>query len=816
MRNLRVAMRRLRQRPGYGVTIVLVLALGIGVNSAMFSITKGVLLEPLPYSSPDQLAFIWNQFPGSGEDQIRISPPELADWRQQNEIFERVAGINTSEQMAAWTLTFGDETEVHSGAYVSANLFDVLGVGAAMGRTFAPGEEIEGQDMVVVLSDQLWRNRFGADPAIVGQAAVIRGDSRVIIGVMPSGFHTNFNVMGARQADLWVPLVLPLDSSREGRFLNVIGRLAPGVDLTRANAQAAAVATGFKETYPDAYAEDSSYGIHLESVPHRVVGEVRTPLLVLFGAVGILLLIACLNVVNLLLVMGEYRQQEIAVRIALGTSWRRIARLFVTEALLLTGAGAVVGLAVGYGGIAFVRTFNPGGIPRIELVQMDTSVIAFTAVLAIVVGILVGILPALHAARTDVVTTLKEGSRSSSGNRSRQRLRRALVVSEVALAVVLVVGAGLFARSFRELAAIDLGIDPENVVSLRIDYPGWQYPDIEQVELINRQILDRVQPIAGVRSASLAHAEHPLRLNGRWYFRVEGRPIDPDTSRPLVGIRIVSPGHFTTLQIPLVRGRLFDEFDRNPERLVILINESMAERWFPDEDPIGKQLKLWGDADPRPYEIVGVVGDVKNEGIREHVRETILLPVSNAGFATGWQRHMTLHVRAAGEPTALVGSVRSAMSEVDGKLFVSNVQTLQGVVAGTVAGPRFVTLLTTVFAGLALIMASIGIYGVISYTVARRTPELGIRMALGAGSPRVLGLVLRQGVALAGLGVAAGLVASVAVSSLIRSMLYAISPTDPWTYGSVALFLVAVASLASFVPAYRASRIQPVVALRHE
>lgn len=814
--DIKYALRGFKKNRGFTFIVIATLALGIGANGAIFSVVRGVLLSPLPYSQPDRLTFIWNQFPALGDNQMGLSADELEDWRGQSEVFAGVAGIGTGEQNVLWTLTVNGETEVYDGAFVTANFFEVVGVEAQLGRTFLPEEAIQGADNVMVLNDAFWRNRFGADPAIIGRKLTIRGQDLEIVGVMPPGFHTDFNVSNAGPADFWVVLVLDRTFGRVARFMNTVARLSPGVSLESAQMRAVSVAQHFREDYPEDYT-DEGYSINIDPLQGRIVGDMRTPLLILLGTVGAVLLIAAMNVANLLLIRAESRQREIAVRAALGAGRGAVVRQFVVESVLLTVAGGALGLFLAYGGVQLLRGINPESVPRLDLVRVDGLVIAFTTMVALTLGVLLGFVPGFHAARSDINSVLRDGGRGSTGGGGRSRVRSWFVVSEMALALLLVVGAGLLLRSLRAQIDIDLGIKSESVLSMRFDLPAWQYPEIEQVLQRHEAVLDKVQALPNVLAASVAHAEHPLRLNGRWYFNVVGRPVDPAATQPLVGIRVVSPGHIETLGIPLLRGRTFDEFDRADGPLRILINRTMAESWFPNEDPLGQRLVIaTGVPDPQPMEIIGVIGDVKNEGIREDVRETILLPLANPSFASGWRRHMTLHVRTNSDPAAMAATVRQAVSEVDPSLPVTNIRTLERVVSDTVAGPRFVTILLGLFAGLALVLAGVGVYGVVSYSVAQRTHELGVRMALGAGQRSVLVLVMKQGVGIAVLGVAVGAVAAFFVTQLLTGLLYGVSATDPLTFGTVAVFLVGVAALATYVPAWRASRIDPMECLRQE
>ena len=816
--DLRLVFRSLLRHRGFTAIAVVILALGIGANSAIFSVVRGVLLTPLPYRDPGELVLLWNQFPAAGEDMMRLSHAELADWRRASQVFVGVAGLSTGEQNFLWTLETDDgRTEKHRGAFATANLFDVLGVDAAMGRTFLPEEETEGNNLVAVLSDAFWRGRFNADPAIVGRTLRIAGEDRTVVGIMPPGFHTSFNVTSAGPVDFWVAWAIDPTRPRVFRGINTVARLRPDIDHRQAQAQADVLARDMGIQYPDAYPEGPGFQFELDPLHRRITGEVRTPLYVLLGTVALILAIALANVTSLLLVRAESRQQEIAVRTALGAATHRVVQPLLLEGVVLAVGGAVLGLVVAYGGVALLRAFNPGNIPLMDMVVVDPRVIAFTAVVTIITGLGIGLVPGIHAAGADTIQALRDGTRSATAGRTRHRLRRFLVVSEIALAVLLVIGAGLLIKSFRQLTAIDLGIRPQQVLTMRLEFPSWQYQDIEEVRSTHTAILDRVSSLPGVGTASIAHAEHPLRLNGRWRFFVVGRPVDPDEVQPMVGIRVVSPNHLKALGVPLLQGRFFDARDRVGAPVAIVINQAMAREWFPGENPVGARLR---GAQPLPdslvMEVVGVIGDVKNEGIRESVRPTMLLPYTNAAFATGWQRFMTLMVRSPGDPGALAADVREAVREVDAKLTVSQIQTLDDVVSSTVAVPRFVTALLGVFAALALTLAALGIYGVISYTVSQRTREMGVRMALGATKSDILRLVMGSGVMLATVGVAVGVFLALGLTGLLSGILYQVSRTDPATYVVVGLVLTLVALLASYLPARRASTVDPMRALHHD
>jgi putative ABC transport system permease protein len=816
IRDVQRTVRRLVKRPMYAFVIVGTLALGFGANTAIFSLVRGVLLSPLPYEDAGRLVLLWNEFPGSDDGQVRVSVEEMRDWRAEPGLFTDMAGITTGEQNALWTLEMDGRTERHEGAWVTSNFFDVLGVEAGQGRTFLPEEATDGRHRVTVLSDAFWKGRFGADPSIVGQSLRIRGEELQVVGVAPTGFNTAWNVSGARAVDFWV--VTPeVERSRQQWSLNAVARLAPGITVEQAGPRAERVADGFAERFADVYRSADEYAVRVEPLEDRITGDVRAPLIVLFVTVGAVLLIACMNVANLLLVRAEDAQQELAVRKALGASPGEMARLFFSEAAVLASVGAVAGVGVASAGINLVKRLNPGGLPRISEVGLDLTVLGFTGGVALSTILLVSLVPGLRATRVDAAAMLKEGGRSISGGLMSSRIRSALVVGEVAMALVLTVGAGLLLQSLRNLTDIDIGVESEGVLSMRMDFPAWQYPDMEEVGQVQEGILFSAASVGGVSSVAFAHADHPLRLNGQWYFAPEGQEADPEAVTSMVGIRVASPDYLRTLQIPLLEGRSFDERDRAGEPLTILVNESLARKRFPDESPLGRRLNILNAGrEMPPFEIIGVIGDVKNEGIRQNVRETLILPLASPAFALGWTRHLTLHTRTASRPSAAAEAVRAAIAEVDPRLMVYDVKELAGVVSETVATPRFIATLVGFFALLALLLAALGIYGVTSYSVARRTKELGVRIALGARAAEVERVVVGQGVKLGLAGLVLGIFGSALGTRALASVLYGITPDHLPTYAVVATILLGVVTAASFVPARRASRIAPVEALRDD
>ena len=601
VREVRHTVRSLMKRPMYALVIVGTLALGFGANTAIFSLVRGVLHSPLPYEDAERLVMLWNQFPESDDGNLAVSREEMKDWRAEEGLFAGVAAIRTGEQNALWTLEMDGRTEKHDGAWVTSNFFDVLGVDAELGRTFLPEESVDGSHRVMVLSDVFWRGRFGADPSIVGQMLRIRGVELEVVGVVPSGFNTAWNTSGARAVDFWVVDPVPLtDQSRQWWGYNAVARLAPGISLDQARARAERVANGFVERFADVYRSSEEYTVSLQPLEGQITGDVRTPLMVLFVTVGAVLLIACINVANLLLVRAEDAQPEIALRSALGASPGEMARPFVIETTVLASVGAVSGVGVALGAIALVKRFNPGGIPRIGEVGLDLGVLAFTGAIALGTVVLVSLVPGLRAARVDAGAMLKDGGRSVSGGLFSGRLRSALVVGEIAIALMLTVGAGLLLQTFKNLTDIGIGIESEGVLSMRMDFPDWQYGDMEEVSQVHEGILARAVNVPGVLSVALAHADHPLRLNGQWYFAPEGQEADPEATKSMVGIRVASPGYLETLRIPLLSGRPFDERDRAGEPFTVLVNESLAKNRFPNEDPIGRRLKILNAPPSRP------------------------------------------------------------------------------------------------------------------------------------------------------------------------------------------------------------------------
>ena len=805
LQDIRYAIRRLRNNPGFSLVVILTLALGIGANSAIFSVVNGVLLRPLPYREPERLITVSHFYPSLDDLEAGFAVPSFRDVSDKARIFETV-GV---QQGWGVNLTGEGEPQRLTGQRVSADWFRTYDVPAALGRTFHPDEAQAGNEKVVVLSDGLWRRLLGSDPKIVGKRLQLNGESYEVIGVMPPGFHDFFN----RQAELWSPAVFTpeqyADNRRTNEFLNFMGRLKPGVQVEQAGREMTAFAEQLKRDHPDSYSDDWTFKTW--SLMDRGTGNIRPALLVLLGAVGFVLLIACANVANLLLARAASRMKEIAIRSALGASRGDVVRQLMTESVLLALVGGALGLLLAYAGVRALVALEPPNVPRVQDLSIDGTVLLFTFVIALVTGVLFGLAPALQSARPDLQGTLKEGGRSGVSDVAGQVVRRTLVVAEMALALVLLIGAGLLIRSFARLQAVDPGFDPSNVITANISLPRARYAsDTARVAFFDA-LLPRVAAIPGVRGAGLTSV---APFSGSWStgsFTVEGYQPAENQPGPWGDIRIVSPGFHMALGIPLIKGRFFDANDREGSRAVAIVDEEMVRRFWPNADPIGKRL-TFGDTDSSdvPWiEVVGVVGHTAHEGLDAERRIQLYLPHAQAG-----DNAMTIAVRATGNPAAVIGPLRAAVRSVDPDQPIARVRTMQEMMDDALGQRRFSMLLLGLFAGLALLLASIGIYGVMSFDVARRSQEMGVRMALGAKPGNVLSLVVRRGMTLAVVGVVVGLAGAYALSRLIASQLYGVGATDPVTFAIVALLLTGVALAATLVPAIRATRVDPVVAMR--
>jgi putative ABC transport system permease protein len=804
--DFRYGARTLAKNPVFTAVALLTLALGIGANSAIFSVVNTVLLRPLPYKDPGRLVMLWEDNTKQGFPRNSLSPANFIDYREQNHVFEGMAALTNR----SFNLTGAGEPERIDGLRVSANLLPILGAQAQLGRVFSPEEDQFGAGHVVILSNRLWQRRFGSDPAIVGKSITLNGEGHTVVGVMSPDFQFHGAIPGADD-ELWVPISFgPRESASRGRhYLNVIARLKPGVTFEQAQAEMSNIARQLQQQYPDPNAGIGSVVVPLHE---QLVGDIRPALLVILGAVGFVLLIACANVANLLLARAAARQKEIATRVALGASQVRLVRQFLTESLLLSLTGGLVGLMLSLWGVSVLKSFIPENISQVKAITIDVKVLGFTLLVSLLTGIVFGLAPALQASKVNLNETLKEGGRDSAAGSRGNRVRALLVVAEVAVSLVLLIGAGLLINSFLRLRQVDPGFRAENLLTMRVALPQSKYPDHARRAAFYTEMLRKVEAIPGVRSAAVT-SPLPLIYNGdSMGVTLEGRAV-PLGQEPDVVTRVVSPQYFRSMGIRLLRGRELGDQDRADTSPVVVISETMARRYWPGEDPLGKRLAP-GSADSHDdwITIVGVVNDVRQFELDAEPKPQMYLSYEQSeSFML-----RDLVVKTDVEPNSLAGVVRSTIWGIDKDQPVSNVATMEEVLSQSVERQRFSMLLLSVFAALALILAAVGIYGVMSYSVAQRTHEIGIRMALGAQTRDVLRLVVGQGLKLVLAGVAVGLLAAFALTRVMTSLLFNVSATDPVTYAAISLTLVGVALVACLVPSWRATKVDPLIALRSE
>ena len=811
VQDVRFGARALRRNPGFAGIAVITLALGIGATAAVFSVVNAVLFRPLPWAEPDRAVMIWSKW--TSFDKTWVAAGEVVDYRRR---------AKSLDQVAAWSegqvnLVGDGEPERVAAASVSANTFSTLGVSPFAGRTFTAAEDAPNGPRVVVLGHALWTRRYAADPGIVGRSIQINGQGHEVLGVMPAGFVLPTDYQNPQPSQLWVPLQMDPASTNHGSHgLYSAARLNSGFTVRQAADELHAIARAM--TQEGLYPVQMQFDTVVLSLTDEVVGTVRQAVWLLFGAVAFLLLIVCANVANLLLARAEGRQREIAVRAALGASGARVVRQLLTESLVLTVTAAVAGLAIAYGGVRFVAWWNPASVPRVSAVTVDATVLLFTAIVAIATTIGYSLAPAARALRVDLTDSLKDGAQSASSGGTRQRFRNGLVVVEMALAVVLLVGAGLMLRSLWALNRVALGFEPSRVQTMRIALPQGSYEQPEQVIDFYARLLDRIRQLPGVRMAGAVRSLPLGSTIGDWGLQVEGYTPPPGTNAK-GDWQIVTAGYLEAMGERLIRGRAITEADKTDTMPVALINEEMARLYWPGRDPIGGRIKLGGgDNPPRPWvTVVGIVSDVRHNGITNVVKEKFYIPHPQWHRSTGNPiRAMSLVIKTEQDPRGLVRPVREAIRQLDPALPVADVRTMDDVVAATLSAPRFTGMLLGVFAGLALLLSAIGIYGVLSYVVSRRTREIGIRVAVGAGRGQVMRLVLASGIGLAVAGLAIGLIIAAVAAQLMRTMLHDVTPGDPATFAAVAAVLTTVAILASLVPAWRATRVNPISALKAE
>jgi putative ABC transport system permease protein len=810
LQDIRYALRQLRKSPGFTAVAVLTLALGIGANSAMFSVIDAVLLHPLPFRDPSRLVVVKPTEPGRTDD-IGTSYPTFLDWRSRNHVFDRISVFREDD----FTLTGRAEPAHLKGAVVSANMFSVLGVHPEFGRDFNSEEDIPTSNpLPIILSHSLWQSRFGNDPKIVGQNLTLDGQMFAVVGVMPAGFQ--FPVERT-PVEFWTTIALdarpvngspPMTSQRGAGYLDVIARLKPQVTLMTAQTEMAGIQGALNREYP----ENRPKGISLVREADAVVGEMRRGLFILLGAVALVLLIACANLLNLLLAKATVRHKEMSVRTALGATRWLIVRQLLVESMILAAAGAAAGLALAMWGIKLLTALAPGDLPRITESGLNLQVLVFTALVAVLTSIMFGLVPALQAARPEVAASLKEGGRSGTETLTRGRLRSALIVAEMSLAMVLMVGAGLLLRSLVGLGKVDPGFAKDHAITFGLDLPG-RYGHTERIEFY-RRLLERVRATPGVRSASAAF---PLPLSAsdvKTTFEVEGRPTK-QSEYPVTTLHIIDRDYFHTLGIPLINGREFNsQDDVAGAPPVVIISQRLAKQIFQGQDPVGRRIKPGissGDSGEPMRVIVGVVGDVKAEGLGAPSILEAYVPYAQLPFAP-----MSVVVRTEMAPASMVPTLTTEVQSLDSDLPLLHVKTLDEYVDDSIVGTRFETFLLGTFAVLAFLLTAVGLYGVISYTVVQRTREVGIRLALGADRGAILGMVVRNGTLLACAGAVLGLAASLLLTQLMASLLFDVQPRDPLTFLCVPIALIVVAIFASYIPARRAAKVDPMVALRYE
>ncbi len=805
LHDVKYALRRLRNRPGFTLVALITLALGIGANSAMFTVVHGVLFRPLPYAAPDRLVLLSHLYPSIDGLEAPVSAIGFGEYAGQTALLERAA-VETPWQP---NLTGRGDPERVLGARVSGDFFRTLGVAPLHGRAIVPDDAAEGPAPIAVLGHGFWQRAFGGDPSAIGRMLTLDEQNYEIVGIMPPGFRD----VTLRDTEFWVPLHLGPEALAMGRtneWLTFIGRLRAGVDPEAARGGFAAFAERLKEEYPGAYPPD--WSLALTTLPERASGGSRTALLMLLGAVGFVLLIACANVANFELSRAAARSRELGVRIALGASPGRLVRQLLTESLLLALAGGLIGLVLAVWGVPFLISLDGRSLPRPDDIQVDGVVLAFTAAASLLSGLLFGLAPALQAARSGVHESLKEGGRGASAGTG-VLVRRGLVVSSVALALTLLVGSGLLIRSFARLQGVDPGFEPDGVIAFNLTLPDARYPEPVQQQAFFDELLPQLAAIPGVTGVAGANLLPFTGGRTTTTFSIEGIEVPPGETGPWGDFRVVTPEFFGTLGITLRAGRVFASTDAPGAARVAIVDELLAQRYWPGEDPLGKRVSFSARADTAPVwiEVVGVVAHASQEGLDDERRPQVYLP-----FAQSPRPRLDVAVRTAGDPAALTPVIRAAVRRIDPNLPVSRIATMESLVEATAGPRRFAVVLLAIFSGVAVTLAMVGLYGVLSQMVAQRTRELGIRLALGAQARDLLRMVVRQGMALTAAGVVIGLAISLLLTRLIASLLYGISPTDLTTFATIATLLLLVAFVATWIPSRRATRVDPAVALRAE
>jgi putative ABC transport system permease protein len=807
--DIRYGLRMLVKSPSVSIVATIALALGIGANTAIFSVVNAVLLRPLPFPNSDALMSVFETDSVRGGVRGSYSYPNFFDLRDQNHVFEHIAAYHDND----FTLTGQGQPVMLHGAMASADLFSVLGVNPMLGRVPTAAEDkLTESGRVVVLSERLFASRFNSDPNLINKTITLNGHSFTIIGVMPKSFE--FPIQND-PLDLWTTIAddaagkEPITTQRGAHFLRLIGRLRAGVTQSQAQADVETIGARLSQQYPDT---NTNKGIRIEPTLKALVGDVRPALLILLGAVACVLLIACANVANLLLARAMTRHKEMALRSALGASRLRVIRQLLTESVLLSFAGGVLGLVLAIWWSDLLIALGKKDIPRAIQVGLDWRVLGFTLGVTVLTGFVFGLVPALHLSKTDLTESLKEG-RGAGGAARKNRLRGVLVIAELAIAVVLLVGAGLLIQSFWRLQHVNSGLQTQNVLTFNVSLPEVRYSSEKQARFY-RDLANRVRSLPGVQSASAAL---PLPLSGDRFvisFQIDGRPVAPK-DEPSADLFMTEPDYFRTMGIPVLKGRDFNERDDHNSAPVVIVSDTFARQFFPGENPIGKRIEpgisTWDNEDSTMREIIGVVADIHNRALNTDPKPVYYLPQSQVPF-----NELTMVVKTSGDPHALIISMTREVEAMDSELPVFSVKTMDEYVSSSVAAPRFNTTLLSIFAGVALVLTIIGLYGVMSYSVAQRTNEIGIRMALGAQARDVLGLIVKDGVKIVGVGLLLGVGGALALTRLMETLLFGVTTRDPLTFVAIAGLLSLVAMLACYIPAWRATRVDPLEALRCE
>jgi putative ABC transport system permease protein len=798
--DIRYGFRMMLKKPGFTAIAIITLALGIGANTAIFSIVNGVLLRSLPYKEVDRILTVWATDTRTGKNEDGAAPADVLDWREQNQVFEQMA----LAEPFSHRLTGNAEPESLRSWLVSEGLFEILGVKPLYGRTFVPEEYQAGNERVVVIGEALWRQRFGGNPELVGQSLLLSGQPHTVVGIMPAEFEFPSGRM------MWAPLVMRDSYKRDRRsaYIKVIARLKPGVTRDQAQQEMTAIHARLAEQYPK---DNQDRGVAVIPLAEQMRAQARPALLLLLGAAGFVLLIACANVANLLLARGAERQKEFAIRAALGAARSRLIRQLITESIALGLLGGVGGILTAWWSVDLVLALSPASLPRITEIRFDGRVLLFSLGVSLLTAFIFSLAPSLQFSRPELQASLKEGGRSGGDGSFRQRLRNVLVVSEIALALTLLIGAGLLVRSFVHILKVDPGFSAGNAISLEVHIWGTSGRTPPQRAAFFEQTLDRIAELPGVEAAGAVSAlpfhDNSIDITGA--FTIEGRPVPEQ--EPSAFLTIATGDYFSAMGIPLRSGRQFTRFDRDGSQPVVLIGEAMARRFWPDEDPLGKRIKLAFLGQPQVREIIGVVGDARHTGLDSNPRMEIFLPHLQEPYGS-----MTYVVRPRGQSAAPLQAIKSEVWAVNKELPFSSVATIDELVSRSLGERRFNLLLLGSFALIALTLASVGIYGLMSFSISRRTHEFGVRMALGAQTGDVISMVLREGMVLTIIGVTVGMAASIVLTRLLSSLLFGVTATDPATFIVIPLVLAGVALVACLVPARRATRVDPMIALRYE